>query len=181
MYSGGMFVLKGILGILFGLLIIAFPDFALGAFLTLFGLLLISAGVLAFLFAVTSRAADTLFWFVIAGGIIVLGILAFFARDLFAIIFALMVAGWALVTGVWDLEKYICSRQRFYLIIGGLTGASVALIMLALYFLPSLRGHYLTTIFGIYAAIFGIFSFFLGYGIIRGTIPACLLPEYDGP
>lgn len=176
MYSGGMFIFKGSLGIIFGLLLIAVPDFTLGAFLTLFGLLLIAAGIIAFVFAVTSQQTDTLFWFIISGGIVFLGILAFFVPQLFAATFALAIAGWALVTGLWDLEKYISSQKRFYAIIAGLSGASLALIALALYLLPILRAHYLTTICGIYAVVFGVFSLILGEMIIRGRILRCLQP-----
>src|SRR5512136_1177832 len=106
-YSGGMFVLKGILGIVFGLLLIVFPDFTFGVFLTIFGIFLIAAGGLAFLFAVTSRQSDTIFWFIISAGIVLLGIIALIVPSVFAIIFAITIAGWALVTGVWDLEKFI--------------------------------------------------------------------------
>ncbi len=178
MYSGGMFILKGILGIVFGLLLIAVPDFTLGAFLTMFGLLLIAAGVIAFLFAVTSQQTDTIFWFVVSGGIVLLGILSFLPpfSSLFSAFFALSIAGWALITGVWDLEKYICSHKRFYAIMAGLSGASLALIAGAFYLFPVLRSYYMTTIFGFFALVFGIFSFVLGEMIIRGRIPACLLP-----
>jgi uncharacterized membrane protein HdeD (DUF308 family) len=176
MYSGGMFIFKGCLGIIFGLLLIAVPEFTLGAFITLFGLLLIGAGIIAFLFAVTSQQTDTLFWFFIAGGIVLLGILAFFIPTLFAIIFALSIAGWALITAVWDLQKFICSQQRFYVIIGCLAGLSLALIALAMYFIPVLRTNYVATICGFYALVFGLFSLILGEMIVRGRIPKCLMP-----
>ncbi len=176
MYSGSMFILKGILGIIFGLLLLAVPDFTLGAFLTIFGVFLIAAGVIAFLFAVTSQQTDTMFWFIVSGGIILLGLITFIVPHLFAILFALCIAGWVLITGAWDLENYICSHRRFYTIMAGLTVASLALIAVSFYLLPFLRTHYLTAIFGIYAAVFGVFSLVLGEMIIRGKIPPCLLP-----
>jgi len=180
MYSGGMFVVKGILGIIIGLLLIAVPDFTLGAFLTIFGLFLIAAGVIAFLFAVTSQQTDTLFWFLVSGGIILLGIMTFLVPHLFAILFAICIAGWTLVTGLLDLENYICSHRRFYAITGVLSAGCLALTAIALYLFPFMRDHYLTTIFGIYTAVFGTFSLLLGQMIISGKILPCLMPVSPG-
>lgn len=176
MYSGGMFLVKGILGIIFGLLLITLPDFTLGAFLTLFGIFLIGAGIIAFLFAVTSQQTDTMFWFIVSGGIVILGILAFIIPQIFAALFALSIAGWALITGLLDLEKYICSRRRFYAIMAGVSGASLGLIAVFLYLFPLLHQHYLTTILGVYSAVFGIFSLALGQMILRGRTLECLQP-----
>ncbi|OPY38273.1 MAG: hypothetical protein A4E35_00696 [Methanoregula sp. PtaU1.Bin051] len=176
MFSGSMFLLKGILGIVCGLLLISVPDFTLGAFLTIFGLLLIAAGAISFIFAVTSQQTDTIFWFIVSGGIVLLGIFAFFIPHLFAAVFAISIAGWALVTGVWDLEKYICSQRRFYAIITGLVITSLVLIAGAFHLFPVLRGTYVTTIFGFFALVFGIFSFVLGEMIVHGRIPVCLSP-----
>ena len=176
MFSGGMFIFKGGLALVFGLLLIAVPDFTLGAFITLFGLLLIAAGIIAFMFAVTSQQTDTMFWFLVAGGIVFLGILAFFIPEVFAIVFALSIAGWALVTSVWDLEKYICSQKRFYGIIAALAVSSLVITAVAMYLIPSLRDNYLATICGFYAVVFGLFSIVLGERIIQGKIPKCLTP-----
>lgn len=176
MYSGIMFIFKGILGIIFGLLLIFIPDFMKGTFLTLFTLILVAACLISFLFAVTSRQTDTLFWFLVSGAIVVLLILRFFIPDIFAAFFAIAIAGWALITGVWDLEKFICSNRRFYLIMGGLSVISLVLIALALRYLPYLRTAYITTICGIFAVVFGVFALILGEMILRERIPSCLLP-----
>jgi len=176
MYSGGMFIFKGLLAIIFGLLLIALPDFTLGAFSTIFGLILIAAGIIAFLFAVTSRQTDTMFWFLVSGAIIILGILAFLIPWLFATIFAIMIAGWALITGVWDLEQYICSHRKFWAIMVGLIVICLAVIGIILYFIPALHKNYVTTICGVFAAVFGTFATILGWMIISGKIPPCLLP-----
>ncbi|HRY75435.1 MAG TPA: DUF308 domain-containing protein [Methanoregulaceae archaeon] len=180
MYSGGMFIFKGILGIIFGLLLIAVPKFTLGAFLALFGILLIAAGVISFLFAVTSRQTDTLFWFMVSGAIVVLGILAFFIPDFFSAVFAVIVAGWALITGVWDLDRYICGHRKFYAIMTGLILVSLAVIAIDLRYFPVLRASYLATICGSFAFVFGVFATILGWMIISGRIPACLLPSEQG-
>jgi len=172
-----MFLFKGFLGILFGLLLITVPDFTLGAFLTLFGILLIAAGFISFLFAVTSRLTDTLFWFLVSGGIVVLGILTFIIPNIFAVVFAIVIAGWALVTGAWDFDRYLCSKRKFYVIVACLTAASVALIAVLFYYFPALRVNFLPTICGIFAVVYGVFALWIGQAILRDAMPACLTPE----
>ena len=176
MYSGGMFIFKGFLGVLFGLLLIIVPDFTLGAFLTIFGILLIAAGIISFMFAVTSRMTDTMFWFMISVGIVILGILTFIIPSVFAVVFAIAIAGWALITSAWDLQNYICSNQRFYAIMAGLSIASLAAISGIFYYIPVLRSSFLTTICGVFAVVFGIFALLLGQAILRGKVPPCFLP-----
>ncbi len=176
MYSGGMFILKGILGVIFGLLLILVPKFALGTFVTLFGLFIIAAGIITFLFAVTSQQTDTLFWFLLSGGIIILGIVAIWNSVLFASIFGICVAGWALITGFLDLEKYIQSSRRFYAIVAVLSGISIVLILATFYLLPSFYEDYISRVFGFYALVFGIFSLILGEMIIRGKVARYLQP-----
>jgi len=170
-----MFRLKGILGIVFGLLWIVVPGFAQFAFLSMFGLFIIATGFIAFFFAVTSKQTDTMFWLLISGGIIVLGILTFLNPRFFAVLFAFIIAGWALITGLLDLQNIISSDRKFYAIMAGLSCASLALIVVTFYFMPSLHdADSLSRIFGFYAVVFGIFSFIFGELIIRGRIPEFL-------
>jgi len=178
MFGGGMFILKGILGIVFGLLLIVVPDFTLGAFLTIFGLLLIGAGIISFMFAVTSQQTDTIFWFLVSGAIILLGILTLLPPFSFFIsaFFALIIAGWALITGIWDLGRFICSSKKFYGIMVVVIIVSLVLIGGVFYYVPLLREHYVATILGTFAAVLGFFSLVLGELIISGRIPECLSP-----
>jgi len=180
-YSGAMFIFKGLLGIIFGILLIAKPDFMKGAFLTLVTVILIIACFISFFFAVTSRQTDTLFWFLVSVGMIILIILSLFFSDIFAAIFAIVIAGWALITSVWELNRFMCSQRRFYAIIAGLIIASLALITLAFYFVPSLHALYLTTICGNFALVFGIFALVFGLMLLRGRVPTCLMPAQQKP
>lgn len=173
-----MFIIKGILGIFFGLLLISAPRFALGTFLTMAGVLIIAAGIIAFMFAVTSRQTNTLVWFTVSGAIVLFGILTFFIPDFIATSFALFIAGWALITGVLDLENYIIGHRKFYAIMACLTVTCLALIAVAFYLVPSFHEDFLYRIFGFYAVVFGFFSLVLGQRIVSGKIPPCLMPSH---
>jgi len=170
MYRGQMFILKGILGIIFGIIAIAIPSFTLGTFFTIFGLFIIAAGIIAFLFAVTSHPSDTSAWFWISLGILALGLLSVVFSEVIAFSFAVIIAGWALVTGIFDLERCITGSRYYYYLFGGMSASFILLLIAILYLLPSLREQYLMTTFGVFAFVFGIFSLAIGELIIRGKL-----------
>jgi uncharacterized membrane protein HdeD (DUF308 family) len=164
MYRGQMFILKGILGIIFGIIAIAIPSFTLGTFFTIFGLFIIAAGIIAFL-------SDTSAWFWISLGILALGLLSVVFSEVIAFSFAVIIAGWALVTGIFDIERCITgSRYYYYYLFGGMFASFILLLIAILYLLPSLREQYLMTTFGVFAFVFGIFSLAIGELIIRGKL-----------
>jgi uncharacterized membrane protein HdeD (DUF308 family) len=177
MYRGEMFILKGTLGIIFGIMTIVFPNFTLGTFFTIFGLFIIAAGIIAFLFAVTSQHSDTSFWFWLSLGILALGILSVFIPEIVALAFALVIAGWALVTGISDLKRCITGSRYYYSLFAAMLGSGLLLLVGMFYLIPALREHYLMTIFGVFALVFGIFSFALGEMILRGKLPCDLMPS----
>lgn len=170
MYRGQMFILKGILGIIFGFIAIAIPNFTLGTFFTIFGLFIIAAGLIAFLFAVTSHPKDTSLWFWLSLGILALGLLSVIFPEIIAFSFAVIIAGWALVTGIFDLERCITGSRYYYYLFGGMSAAFILLLFAVLYFVPALRAHYLMITFGVFALVFGIFSLVIGEMIVNGRL-----------
>ena len=141
MYRGQMFILKGVIGIIFGIIAVAIPGFALGALFTIFGLFIIAAGIIAFLFAVTSHPKDSSPWFWISLGILALGLLSVIFHEVIpgviAFSFAILIAGWALVTGIFDLERCITGRRYYYYLFGGMTGTFIVLLLALFYFMPA--------------------------------------------
>lgn len=180
MYRGQMFILKGVLGIIFGIIAVAIPGFTLGTLFTIFGLFIIAAGIIAFLFAVTSHPKDSSVWFWVSLGILALGLLSVLFSGAIAFLFALIIAGWALVTGIFDLERCITGRHYYYYLFGGMSGTFITLLFALLYFVPALRDDYLMTTFGVFAFVFGIFSFIIGELIINGKMQHAIR-EPSGP
>ena len=170
MYRGQMFILKGILGIIFGIIAVAIPGFTLGTLFTIFGLFIIAAGIIAFLFAVTSHPNDSSPWFWISLGILALGLLSVLFPEVIAFTFAIIIAGWALVTGIFDLERCITGSRYYYYLFGGMTGTFIVLLLALFYCIPVLREHYLMTTFGTFAFVFGVFSLVIGEMIIQGKM-----------
>ena len=165
-----MFILKGILGIIFGIIAVAIPGFTLGTLFTIFGLFIIAAGIIAFLFAVTSHPKDSSPWFWISLGILALGLLSVIFPEVIAFSFAIIIAGWALVTGIFDLERCITGSRYYYYLFGGMTGTFIVLLLALFYFIPAWRENYLMTTFGTFAFVFGVFSLVIGEMIITGKM-----------
>ncbi|MCX6691263.1 MAG: DUF308 domain-containing protein [Methanoregula sp.] len=170
MYRGQMFILKGIIGIIFGIIAVAIPGFTLGTLFTIFGLFIIAAGIIAFLFAVTSHPKDSSPWFWISLFILALGLLSVVFPEVIAFSFAILIAGWALVTGIFDLERCITGSRYYYYLFGGMLGTFIVLLLALFYFIPLLRENYLMTTFGTFAFVFGVFSLVIGEMIITGKM-----------
>ncbi len=180
MYRGQMFILKGVIGIIFGIIAVAIPGFTLGTLFTIFGLFIIAAGIIAFLFAVTSHPKDSSPWFWISLGILALGLLSVLFPEVIAFSFAILIAGWALVTGIFDLERCITGSRYYYYLFGGMLGAFIVLLLALFYFIPALREDYLMTTFGAFAFVFGVFSLVIGEMIIKGKMQNAIR-DPDGP
>jgi uncharacterized membrane protein HdeD (DUF308 family) len=174
MYSEDMFIIKGILGILFGIMIVIFPGFTLGTFYTIFALFMITAGIIAFSFAVTSQPEDTSVWFWLSLCILAVGVLSLVIPTFIAFTFALIIAGWALVSGIFDLERYITGTRAYYYLFLAMLGTGILVLVAVFYLVPVSREHYLETTFGVFAFVFGIFSLVLGVLILKGKLPDVL-------
>lgn len=171
MYSEDMFIIKGILGILFGIMIVIVPGLILDTFYTLFALFIITAGIIAFSFAVTSQPKDTSVWFWLSLCILAVGILSLVIPRFIAFTFALIITGWAFVTGILDLERFITGTRYYYLLFLAILGTGILLLVAVYYLVPASRVHYLETTFGVFAFAFGIFSVALGILILKGRLP----------
>lgn len=181
MYSEDMFILKGILGIIFGVMIVLFPGFALGTFYTIFALFMITAGIIAFSFAVTSQPGESSSWFWLSLCIFAVGVLSLVSPRVVAFTFALIIALWAFVSGILDLERYITGSRAYIYLFLSMLGSSILVLFAAFYFYPVSREHYLETTFGVFAFVFGIFSLALGVLILKGRLPDALAQPPGSP
>ena len=171
MYSEDMFIVKGILGILFGIMIVIFPGLILDTFYALFALFMITAGIIAFSFAVTSQPEDTSAWFWLSLCILAVGVLSLVIPRFIAFAFALIITGWAFVTGILDLERFITGTRYYYSLFLSMLGTGILLLVAVYYLVPASQEHYLETTFGVFAFVFGIFSLALGILILKGKLP----------
>jgi len=102
-----MMLLRGIAGILFGLIAFFRPGIALGALVLLFGLYAIADGVLAIITAFQRRGGvlGDRWWVLLLEGLVGIcaGVITLFYPGITAIVLLYLIAFWALVTGIFEL------------------------------------------------------------------------------
>ena len=118
----------GIIGVVFGLLALLFPELLLATF---YGMFLILAGlaIAVFLFlAITSRGDDTMFWFGLSAVLLVLIVLSFLVQVVVEIIFLLIIAGIAFYNGFTDITLALTHPKTKYFLIPGMFIAGAILL-----------------------------------------------------
>ncbi len=128
----------GIIGVIFGLFALLFPDpeMMLATFYVIF--LIVTGLVIAvFLFlAITSTSDESLFWFGLSAGLLILAVLSFLAQQFFAIIFLLIIAGIAFYNGFTDITLALTHPRTKYILIPGMFIAGIVLLAALLWYFP---------------------------------------------
>ncbi|MDD1696872.1 MAG: hypothetical protein LUQ36_00760 [Methanoregula sp.] len=158
-------IVWGIIGVIFGLLALLFPDpeLMLATFYVIF-LILTGLVIAVFLFlAITSNSDESLFWFGISAVLLILAVLSFLAQQLFAIIFLLIIAGIACYNGFTDITLALTHPRTKYILIPGMFISAVTLLAAFLWYFPDHSKNLIIIIIGIFALVFGLFSILMGY------------------
>jgi uncharacterized membrane protein HdeD (DUF308 family) len=151
--------LRGLLGILFGVVAIAWPGATLAAFVLLFGAYMFVDGVLALVGAFRFRHDRDRWGALLLEGVlgIAIGAVTFFSPGITALAWVFTIAAWAIVTGV--LEIVAAFRLKGALgteILLGLSGIVSVLFGIAMILLPLAGLIVWVLMIGAYAIVFGI-------------------------
>src|SRR5512138_2288797 len=96
-------LIRVIVGILFGILALLIPEVTLNTFYGFFWALVI-LGILLFLFlAITGRGEESMLWFGLAAGLLVIGLLSIMIREIIEYLFILLIAAMAIYNGFTDI------------------------------------------------------------------------------
>jgi len=155
----------GITGIIFGLMALLFPDteMMLATFYVIF-LVLTGLLIAVFLFlAITATSDESLVWFGISAGLLVLAVLSFLAQQVFAIIFLLFIAGIACYNGFTDITLALTHARTKYILIPGMFITGLVLLAALLWYFPERTENLVIAIIGTFAFVFGLFSILMGY------------------
>lgn len=155
----------GIIGVIFGLLILLFPDpeIMLATFYVIF-VIVIGLVIAVFLFlAITSTSDESLFWFGLSAGLLIMVVLSLLAQQFFTIIFLLIIAGIAFYNGFTDITLALTHPRTKYILIPGMFIAGIVLLAALLWYFPVLSNNPVIVIIGNFAFVFGLFSILMGY------------------
>jgi uncharacterized membrane protein HdeD (DUF308 family) len=160
-----LLVLRGVLAIFFGLAAFFMPGLAWLSLIVLFGTYAILDGAFAMMSGLISSRFSPRWWVFLVEGLVSVaaGAIALIRPDIASIALILIIASWALVTGVLEILAAIRLRKEitneWMLGFGGFVSIVLGVL---LFFQPAAGGLVITLMIGAYALIFGIVLVALG-------------------
>jgi uncharacterized membrane protein HdeD (DUF308 family) len=158
-------VLRGLLGITFGVIAFAFPGVALTALVLYFGAWALVDGTFSLVGAIAGRSTNPDWVFDLVGGIlgIVVGLLTFRAPGITTLGLLIYIAAWALMRGVIDIALAIKLRREirgeWLLVLAGLASIVFAILLL---WNPGPGALALLWLIASYAIVFGVLAIVFG-------------------
>jgi uncharacterized membrane protein HdeD (DUF308 family) len=164
------FLLRGILGVVFGVSAFTWPGLTLMMLVLLFGAFAFADGVVETIAAIRNRSDNEHWWLHLLEGLfgIAIGVATFFWPAITAQALLLLIAAWAIVTGLLEILVALRLRKEiegeWLLILGG--GLSIvfgALLVLR----PGAGALAVVWIIAAYAAAFGVILIMLSFKLRR--------------
>ena len=152
-------LLRGIAGILFGMLAFVWPGLTLFTLVLLYGAYALADGVIAVIAAFTGSAKPLPTWWLIVVGLlgIAAGLLTFLWPGITTIVLILFIGAWAIAHGIFEIVGAIQLRKEidneWWLIAAGAMSVIFGLLVIAA---PGAGALALIWLIGIYAIAFGI-------------------------
>jgi len=159
--SAGLLALRGVVLIILGILLFAWPGLTLATMLLVFGIFAIVDGAMMAVFAFAQRRDDSVWWLGLVGGLLLalLGLLALINPGLTLITFLYVIIAWALISGAWAVVTVALHwreiANRWGMLIGGLAGIVFGLYALAN---PGAGAVALVIVIALYAIVAGVFT-----------------------
>jgi uncharacterized membrane protein HdeD (DUF308 family) len=165
-----LLALRGLAGVLFGILAFVWPGITLFVLVYLFGAFAAINGLLSIILAWHAPRGYPRFGALMLGGIlsIVAGLIAFLLPGLTAFGLLIMIAAWAIVIGIIEIVAAVQLRKvisnEWLLILAGIASLAFGLVLL-LY--PTAGALVLIWWIGAYALVFGILLMILAFRLHR--------------
>jgi uncharacterized membrane protein HdeD (DUF308 family) len=159
------FILRGILGILLGVVVIVFPGIGLSAIILLFAIWALVGGASSLIGAWRSRGRQE-WWVGIFEGLAGLsaGVVAILLPAITALALLFIVAGWAIVTGVLQIWMAIRLREQISGEVWmGLSGLISILFGLVLVIFPGTGILSVLLLVGVFSILLGVPMVLLGW------------------
>ena len=165
-----VFLIRGILAVLFGIMALIWPGITLTSLVLLFGAYALVEGIFSAIAGVSAYGENERWWAILLSGLagILFGILTFFWPGMTALILLYFIGAWAIVTGILEIVAAVQLRRvinnEWLLIIGGILSIIFGVL---LFIFPGAGALGLVTLIGIYAIIFGVAQIVLAFRLRR--------------
>lgn len=157
--------LRGVVGILFGIVALLFPGSTMLSLVILFSAYMLVDGAFAIASAVrAARRHERWGWLTLEGIVnIITGVLAFLWPGLTILAFVLLIAAWAIVSGALMLAaafRLKVDHGRWWLVLGGVVSLVYGVLLILT---PLIGALVLTWWLGAYALVFGVVLLVLAF------------------
>ena len=165
-----LLALRGLAGVIFGVLTFIWPGISLFALVMLFGAFALVNGVLSVFLAAKAPKGFPRFGSLLIGGLcgIAAGILTFFWPGITALGLLIMIAAWAIVTGIMEIWAAIKLRKEikgeWLLALAGVCSVAFGVLLMLM---PGPGALVLVLWVGAYAIVFGILLMILAFKMRR--------------
>jgi uncharacterized membrane protein HdeD (DUF308 family) len=172
-FSGAL-ILRGIFGVLFGILTFIMPLATIAALVIVFGAFALVDGVIALVGATRAHSHGVSVWPYVVEGVLGIGagIITLLWPGITAFALLIVIAAWSITTGAFRIIAAIRLRQlvshEWLLVLSGIAGIAFGVIAI-LYPVAGALG--VVTVLGAYAFVVGIFLIGLGLRLRRGPVP----------
>lgn len=158
--------LRGVIAILFGIVVLVWPSITLRALVILFALLALASGFLSLGTVVSQRRIDEPWWLLLLEGIfgIAVGIIILNWQEITGLVLVYWIAGWAILSGLLELVVAIQLRRQIkneVLLVAA--GIASLLFGLLLVIWPVTSALAILWLMGAYALIFGVLLLILAW------------------
>ena len=176
--------LRGLAAILFGIIAIAQPGAGLLALVIVWGAYAIVDGILNLVAAAHGAAARRSWGWLLFEGLVSIGagVVTFVWPSITALVLLMVIAFWAVVTGIAEIAAAISLRQiiqREWLLAA--SGILSLLFGILLFVFPGAGSFALMLMIGFYAILFGSMLVALGFRLERWHRPHMGLPQQPRP
>ena len=161
-----LLALRGLAAVIFGVLAFAWPGITLLSLIWLFGAFALVNGILSLVLATKAPKGYPRFGSLILGGLlgILAGLLTFVMPGITALGLLILIAAWALVTGILEIVAAIKLRKtitgEWMLILAGLASVAFGILLILQ---PAAGALVMVLWIGAYALVFGILLFVLAF------------------
>jgi uncharacterized membrane protein HdeD (DUF308 family) len=165
-----LILLRGIAAVLFGVLAFVWPAITLFALVFLFGAYALATGILSLILAYKAPKGFPRSGALVIGGVlsIIAGLIAFFLPGLTAVGLLILIAAWAIVSGIVEIMAAIRLRRvitrEWLLVLAGLASIALGVILLLQ---PAAGALALVWLIGAWAFVFGILFIVLSLRLRR--------------
>jgi uncharacterized membrane protein HdeD (DUF308 family) len=174
---------RGAAALLFGIMALIWPGVTIAVLVLLFGAYALVDGAIALGTAISGRGRDRRWMLVLQGVVgILAGVLTFIWPGITAMALLLLIAAWALVTGILGIVAAIWLRREvrgeWLLALGGALSVLFGIVLLVR---PGVGALAVVWMIGLYSIIFGVAMLALGFQLRRlrdrpGQVPGAHRP-----